>query len=635
MGWLVLGFLTAFALLDALGLALRIKPSGRAEVGIATALFFAALIGMPVLGLGYANVLWRATLAPTSLALFVGVFWLLARKDGARALLVSCGAALRDLAALPLDALRESLRARSLVFVGLLVAAALIGISFVLTYLIEFCRWDDEIYHTPIVGWAIQHHGFAIVDAPKPGVGGTNGYPKLCEGLCLWFVFFTDKTLLELPATLFAPPMLLCVYGMARRFTDRVCAMGFAVVILLVPHTWRQFCSSYADMEMAFFLLAATYWATSCTEQRFRNTLMCSVAMALAAGSKTTWLLFVPPVAFVAYARLIRRHFASRRRDVVLALAGSAVSVLGVGALCVGRNWWHYKNPVWPVAYDIPKIGIHWPGLFTPEEYRGHDPSVMEGFGIPKGGMRDVMRHGYGLAITWLGGPVGLAAIVAWGVAVVRGLFRGRLSESVLGIGAVMIPCLVWLAVGPNFGQPRYNLHVVGALLIACAWWVGGPRSERLREGLLGAMLVLSLIPLFWVNDANVASLEEERERLLHPFANRPYSLHPSFDLLEREKYEELGPGDEVVFSDGVAFPGLLWNFDFSNRVDYVEFAGTGDFLAKLAELDPKWVCVGEGGSARKTLEQTNQWVLVGRTNPGLGELAFRRREPASPPSGS
>lgn len=630
MGWLVLGFLTIFAVVDALALALRTAPQGRAELGIATASCFAALIGLPILVLGYANVLWPATLAPISLALLTGTFWGLARKDGPRALLASCAGALRGLIALPVDGLRQALRARSIVFVGLLVAAGLVGASLVLTYLIEFCRWDDEIYHTPIVGWAIQQHGFQIVDIPKPGGGGLNGYPKLCEALSLWFVFFTDKRLLELPATLFVPPAMLCVYAMARRYTDAICAMGFAVVLLLVPHAWRQLCSSYVDMEVAFFLLAATYWASR-PVHRVQDTLMCGLAMALAAGSKTTWLLFVPPVALVDYARLVRDHFATRRRDVVLAIAASVLSVLGVGALCIVRNWWHYGNPVWPVAYEIPRLGIHWPGLFTPMDYKGHDPPVVEGFDVPMGGMHDVMRHGYGLAIMWVAGPVGVVAVLVWGFTLGRDLVRRTLGESVFGIGTVIFPLLVWLAVGPNFGQPRYNLHIVGALLVACAWLLRGRPQERLREGLLGAMLVLSIIPFFWSGKANVTTVEEEAERVLHPFANRAYSDHPSFDLLERQKYEELGPGDEVVFSQGIIFPGILWNFDFSNRVDYVAFTTAPEFLAKLTELNAKWVCVGDGTAARRALEQSGQWVLIGRTTQETKEFAFRRKDAVVP----
>jgi hypothetical protein len=630
MGWLVLGSLTAFALLDSVALALRMAPRGRAELGIATALFFAALLSVPILALGYCSLLWKWTLAPASFLLLTAVFVVLARGCGPQALLASCRAAFRDLAALPVDALREAFRARSIVILGLLLSAALIAIAFVLTYLIEFCRWDDEIYHTPIVGWAIQLHGFDFVNAPKPGVGGLNGYPKLVESLSLWFVIFTDKTLLELPATLYAAPMMLSVYALARRYTDAVCAMAFAIVMLLVPHSWRQFCSSYVDMEVAFFFLAATYYASR-PDLRFRDAALCVLAMSLAAASKGTWVMFVPPIALVACVRLARAHFAKRRRDVLLTITAGLVAVVGFGAPCFGRNWLHYGNPVWPVGYDFPSLGIHWPGIFTPQDYRGRDPSVFEGFGPPQGGMYDVMRHGYGLAIMWVAGPIGAAAIVLWGVALCHDLVQWRLSDAVRSVGAVIFICVVWIVVGPNFGQPRYNLHVIAAFVIACAWLFRSRRWTRAREGMVSAMLVLSFLQFFWLGNSNPSTLEEESERLSHPFANRAYSLHPQFDLIEREKYEELHRGDEVVFSQGVDFPGLLWNFDFSNRVDYVEFTDPAQFMAKLDELKPKWVCVGATTLARRLLDESGQWELIGRTNTGLNEVAFRRKDADEP----
>jgi hypothetical protein len=623
MGWLVVGFLTAFALFDAAALALATRPRGRAELGIATGLSFAALIGFPILGLGYANVLWHATLAPVCFVLYAAIFLVLARREGGTARFAALvRRALGELASLPIAALREAWRARSMVFLGLLAAGALIGASLVLTYLIEFCRWDDEIYHVPTVGWGIQHHGFGFVDGTAKGVGGTNGYPKFAEALSLWFVIFTDRTLIELPATLFAPPVMLAVYGLTRRFVDRVCAMGFAVVLLLVPHTWRQFCSSYNDMEMAFFLLAATYYVSR-EEQRGGDLVMATLAMAMAAATKTTWLVFVPPLAIVAYARRLAAPSASRQRALG-AIVASMTAIAAAGAFCVARNWWHYGNPVWPITYDFPRLGIHLPGILTTEDYRGHDPAVTEGFDVPHGGMHDVMRHGYGLAVMWVAGPFAVVAIVVWLLSLGRDAVLGTISDASAGIAPVILPCLAWLATGPNFGQPRYNLHVIGAFLALVAWLVRGARRVRAREGLLGGMLALSLVPLFWIGDANVTTVAEEQEHLAHPFAHHAFSDHPSFDLLERVKYEDLKPGDEVIFSQGVAFTGLLWNFEFSNHVDYVEFTGD-DFAAKLEQRNTKWVCVGGNTAARKALEQTGQYTLIGRTNPALDEVVFRR----------
>jgi hypothetical protein len=631
MGWILLTLLTTAACFGSVGMALETRPRGRAELWIAAGLFFSAMTGVPVLALGYAGVLWPWSLGAASATVSAVVIAVLARRRGFGALIEGCREAVRDLARLPAVAFVESWRARSLAFPGLIVTAAFLVAALVLTYLIEFCRWDDAIYHTPIIGWSIQNHGFAIVDFPKPGVGGTNGYPRLGEALCLWFVVFTDKSLIELPATLYAPLVMLVTYGLSRRFVDRVCAMGLAVVLLLVPHSWRQFCSTYVDMEMAFFLLAATYYGSREVHRR-SDTAMATLAMALAAATKTTWLMFVPPVALAVYVRrlLDRSDPARTRRDDLLAIALSMAAIAVGGAPCIARNWIHYDNPVWPVAYEVPALGIHWPGIFTPADYRGHDPAVTEGFDVPKGGMHDVMRHGYGMAVMWVGVPLAALALLAWLLSLARDLAaRRRVGEAVRSFAPVVLPTLFWLATGPNFGQPRYNLHVIAAVLVACAWLFRGSAEERLREGAIGAMLALSVIPLFWMGDANPASIEEEVERLSHPFATRAFNEHPSFDFLAKQKQAEVGKGDEVVFSEGVAFPGLLWNFDFSNRVDYVPFTGDAAFEEKLEALGTKWVCVGAGSAARKALEGSGRWTLLGRTNPGLNEVAFHRKDAA------
>jgi TRAP-type C4-dicarboxylate transport system permease small subunit len=495
MGWILLTLLTTAACFGSVGMALETRPRGRAELWIAVGLFFSAMTGVPVLALGYAGVLWPWSLGVASATVSAVVIAVLARRRGFGALIEGCMEAVRDLARLPAVAFVESWRARSLAFPGLIVTAAFLVAALVLTYLIEFCRWDDAIYHTPIIGWSIQNHGFAIVDFPKPGVGGTNGYPRLGEALCLWFVVFTDKSLIELPATLYAPLVMLVTYGLSRRFVDRVCAMGLAVVLLLVPHSWRQFCSTYVDMEMAFFLLAATYYGSREVHRR-SDTAMATLAMALAAATKTTWLMFVPPVALAVYVRrLLDRSDPTRtRRDDLVAIALSMAAIAVGGAPCIARNWIHYDNPVWPVAYDVPALGIHWPGIFTPADYRGHDPAVTEGFDVPKGGMHDVMRHGYGMAVMWVGVPLAALALLAWLLSLARDLAaRRRVGEAVRSFAPVVLPTLFWLATGPNFGQPRYNLHVIAAVLVACAWLFRGIRrrapsrgSDRRHAGTVG-----------------------------------------------------------------------------------------------------------------------------------------------------
>src|SRR5262249_33438065 len=153
----------------------------------------------PVLVLGYTNLLTPAKVGVAAFALFAIVFGLLVRGGSVRAELAGFRASVGELASIPSTALRETARARSPGFVGVLFCGTLVGASVLLIYFVSFCSWDGFLYHEPIVGYAIQNRGFSAVSLPPAqAVQATNGYPRLCEALSLWFVVFTDRTLIEL-----------------------------------------------------------------------------------------------------------------------------------------------------------------------------------------------------------------------------------------------------------------------------------------------------------------------------------------------------------------------------------------------------------------------------------------------------
>src|SRR4051812_29094109 len=67
MGWALVAVLTAYAACSALGVTVRARPTGRAETALAFLVLFAALIVAPIFLLGYTGLLWRGSLAATSL----------------------------------------------------------------------------------------------------------------------------------------------------------------------------------------------------------------------------------------------------------------------------------------------------------------------------------------------------------------------------------------------------------------------------------------------------------------------------------------------------------------------------------------------------------------------------------------
>ena len=49
-----------------------------------------------------------------------------------------------------------------------------------------------------MVAFAIQNHGFSMVDLPFGGAQKINVYPRLCEMTQLWFVIFTDRRVIDM-----------------------------------------------------------------------------------------------------------------------------------------------------------------------------------------------------------------------------------------------------------------------------------------------------------------------------------------------------------------------------------------------------------------------------------------------------
>jgi hypothetical protein len=608
-----------------LALAFRAKPEGRAELGIATALVFTALVCAPIYVLGTFNVLYPWALAGTSSGLYFAIIATCGGREW-RALLRRCVAETRGLARVVPNGLCEAFAARSFVFVGLAYCTGLVAVALLLTWLIQFNGWDDFIYHTPMVGFAIENHGFRIIDLPHAeAVQGNNGYPRLCEMNALWFVIFTDRTLMELPVILFTLPLMLATYALARRYANRVHAMGLAVVVMLMPHVWHALCSTYNDLEVAFFLTAALYY-TSRPVFRLEHGVLAIVAMTLVIGSKVTWLTFVPPIAIFTLPRVLRAKASWARRGAVIAFG--AVMFGTLAWLHLGRNWIHFKNPFWPFEFHSKRLHLDFPGFRNYSEIAS-DPPFIQSFTPPSGGMGDMFRRGYGQAVAWIGFPLAAIALGVWLVVAIRDLVRTRRFGETWVLGLLVVPALISIYTSPTLMQPRYNVHIVAALLTAGAWLFlfVGSRWRRARENLVGAMMALSIIPFFWMGDANVTNVDEETEHVLHPFAStRWYSVHPGFDSLTKQKFEEIHAGDEVDFTDDIGFPGAAWNFDFSNHVAYVPFKNRKQFLDDLDKNRAKWVIVFQGTGPDGAVAHNAGWELVGQTNRDQPELAYRRK---------
>jgi hypothetical protein len=635
LGWLLLLALTAFTAFAALGVTLRAAPQGRAEAGVLATAIFIGLVCAPILALGYVNQLTPALVAMASLVTSAAAFFLSSRGRSPKAHARAIGHLAAGFFRLPIDAFRLVFKARSFVLLGLVGAALTILLSAWITYLAPSESWDGFFYHEPIVGFALQNHGFRMVSLPQNMVvQATNGYPRLCEALTLWFVVFTDKSLIEIGNTLVLPGLMLAVYVIARRYCeDPVPSIGWSAAIVLMPAVLTQTRTSMIDIQVALFLVAAIHFATR-PVFRVRDAVAATLCLVLITGAKSSALTLVPPLALVACVRLLITHRKARRRAVLAVIAGGGLVIAGVAALTFVRNWTAFGDPFWPVTFDNARLNIHWKGLVTLAQISPDKPLaalVQQKYQRPVGGIPDIIARDYGYGIPWIVVPLALASLVA---AVVTAL-RRRLAKSpdaktenlllVAAIGAVFV------VASPSLSIARYNVQIIAIATVAIAWAAGRLREgTRFHEGAVASTLLLTMIPMVWTGwffGTDVKGLST----LLRTSAKDRTTLHfqdfqmPSETARARER--ELGPGDLVIFTQEMAFPGVLWNQKMSNRVEYLEAKGAPTFLAEIESRHPKWIVVGAASAARSAIvTQTATWEYVGPACKQDQTVAFRRR---------
>jgi hypothetical protein len=621
--------LTVFAWLDAILVAKRMRPAGRAELAVVASAVVCALISAPVLVLGYTDQLTRPKLAITAACLFAGTFAAIARTRPREAVR-EAWAAWCSLVRMPRDALRAAWRERSVTVIGLGMAVVLFAASFVLTVFVPNATWDGFLYHEAIVGFALQNHGFAPVSLSHDVANqATNGYPKLGEALQIWLVAFTDKTVIELPNNLGAFALMIASYDLARRFTRHVDALGWACVVLFVPQLWAQLCQTYVDVLVAFFAVTLIHFATR-PNLRVRDVWMMTLASALWTLSKGSAPAIAPFVACVGWIRLMLQHRRTRRAVALGTVFASGSLVLAAATFVPIRSWLVFGNPFWPVTIDV--LGHHFDGCDTLRGIATTKPfieSITMAYEAPIGGVPDAQQRGYGYALAWVVGPVALVGVFMGASAALKELFRLRERTEASNVGLVILVMIMCSLAAPNLGgnEARYNLHVVACVVAIAAWVLARPGWRAVRRVAIPVSMALTLIPLTWMRGVGWywVSTKHYEDVFSHPLAARVVLPRPEFDIIAEARERELHAGDLVVFDQNVTFIGALWNFDMSNRIEYVPYAQPRDFVREVEQRRPTWVAVGESDEARKTLEATNRWEYVGALTPNIGAV-YRRK---------
>ncbi|MCZ7682220.1 MAG: phospholipid carrier-dependent glycosyltransferase [Sandaracinaceae bacterium] len=332
-----------------------------AELALAAGVAAVSFAVIPVHTLGWAGALTRGSLfaATAALALSVLIGTLAATRGRARVLLAvrSLGLLVRESALLPW-------RERSVALLGLLAVVALVAWTSVLTYYAPSSAWDGVMYHEPMVGFALQNHGFAWVGYERANamLGPVDGYPRVTEDLMLFLVAAWDRRVIELVPGLMVPILLAATYVLLRRFVrSRASALGLACGLVLIPGVVLQLRSTYVDVTFVTFVAAAA--AFLCRREPGPAELwMAGLSLGLVAGSKVTGLMVAPLIGALGVALAVRA-VVRRKRPVLLAhLAGGFLLVCAIGGPTYARNWSETQNLTWPSTVQMEPLGIDWQG---------------------------------------------------------------------------------------------------------------------------------------------------------------------------------------------------------------------------------------------------------------------------------
>jgi hypothetical protein len=658
MGFVLLAILTAVTAVAAVTLATRMRFEGRAELALASSLWWAVLVAAPIYALGLENVLTAKTLAPTSVVSCTLVVAACSWRVGVRTLAREVWTSLKQLALLPIDGIVTAIRARSFVVLAVVVTAFFLGWVTVSSYFVpSWHGWDSLWYHEAIIGYSIQSHGFGPFDVPE-SLEKINGYPRLCEMLDLWFAIFTDRRLVDLASCLMAPSLLLGTYVLARRFVDTTAAMGFACALAMTPMCTNTIQCTYVDVQGAALLVGAIAFATR-PVLRLRDAILASFAIGMSIAAKPHALIVFPFLVVAVVVRLVMAHRKRPGALIGVVLLGAGI-IFAFGAATYLRNLMLFHNPLWPdFKYDNEAWNIHWKGSYEwgqRLDVATTAPNQLD-MNEPMGDLAsDVLSppyswsrwhygevHEYGVFVWWLAFPLAFVAIFANAFVVVRGLIgkvfkRPQWFMAPHTLNATMLIALVAVMArfSPALWAARYQIPMVAVALAVTAWLTG--RWPRMSQELSAFVFVGALVSQWWSPHLWLWPSE------LSVFVKAPYparelivakDVGPTVDIrmgsptvtetgMARER--ELGKDSVIVYDDYYgSFPTLFWNDRYDNKVVYVPIGP--DWLSRAEQQNPTWAFMTYGDPSYSQMAAANSgWEQVGVLYVENWGVVFRRK---------
>jgi hypothetical protein len=640
--------LTAVTSLAALCLAIRTRPSGRAELLVSWTLLWNALVLVPIYAFGLANRLYASTVGFAAVVLAVAVFAVAARGVGALPLLRQARTALGGLARLPIDAIAMTWRARSFSVLGVICVIALIAWTTTTAYFAPPCiHYDSTWYHDSIVGFTLQYHGFQFVDVPGTLVR-VNCYPRASEMTQLWFVLFTDRRLIEIVSCLFAPAIVASVYLLCRRFTRQtVTAIGLACAFMFIPAGMIQLQSTAGDLYTTLLLISGMHYAIR-SPFRVRDAWLVAITLVLGIGSKYITVVAVGVIGLSATARLVANYWRERRSTVVWTVSSVFVLVCTMGGITYLRNYVYYGNPVFPHI-----VNDRWPGGIEKGQVRGNlgvDLNIPTSQLIdhltapPTASIPDGMPvQSYGMGVPFILLPLTLAAVCAALLELVRAGAARKVGAPVrpqrwrdLGaLGCMVIVSVATLYTSPARWGARYNLMSVAVAMALICWLCQHRNLRRLGEGTSSLMIVTGLMAAWWREPLFLTRPSQLWALISTPFPQREVALDrgPTGKEFGPVRESLLGDGEIVAFNERYGmFPSLLWNSRFSNRLIYIP--GTPDFVAQAEAAGARWVICENGDAYCDAVRAPGSaWDSVGHASvESVGQVYHRRVPVPNPP---
>lgn len=604
--------LSATVFLAALLVSSRAYRESRAERALAAMVLSIGTVHGAVHFLGWFEVLTPSSLAglliAASAAMAGGALFFRRDASSSRELLARTAEVLR----LPFDALTEAYRARSAAFIALLWTYGILVWSFLLVILAPSGSWDGLWYHEPMVGFALQNHGFRVLDLPLH-LEWVNGYPRLSENLMLFCSAFGDRTLIDAVPHAMALTILLAFFVLAQRFTRvRTDSMGLGCVLLTVPAVVLQLRSTYVDLSVLATFLAAIHFASR-PQFSARDAWLAAIAIGLVGCTKSTGIFYV---AIIGLYGLVSVGRAARARGFRLVWAHALPAFALSLALFVPtfyRNYSLHENPIWPLRYHSDLLGLDFAGPHDIQNMQLPFGAVMsELYAVPVPGQdfADTRRHAFGYGLSYVALPLLLIALVQS----FRDWAYGRRAVTGASIGTLLLLFLIGLLTflsSPAFYWARYSLPFPAlALVVLAAFFARKPKGIS-GEGAMFAMFLLNGVTLAWAEPRwdvplltaiDLASVDAEERAYAE---TSPLLFSPG---ARRWREEHLTRGDVVGFDDDTAFIANLWTEGFENTAIYVPFHSRTQYLDQLDTENVVWVAVRRGSTEDVALANDARW---------------------------